>query len=109
MFTSCHRHTKIITTYRTNIDEKTEPYQKRYSTTKDIKKEPQQDEKEGQRGKLSAKILRLIPRGGQPTNGRVNTIAEVSQEARGLSPTLGPWSVVPTPERQAPKMSGLED
>ena len=46
-------------------------------TAKDIKKEPQQDEKEGQRGKLSAKILRLIPRGGQPPNGRIITISGI--------------------------------
>ena len=61
----------------------TRTYQKRSSTIKDIKREPQGDDEE----RLSHLIVRPIPLGGWPTNITINSCRGAPQETRGLSPT----------------------
>ena len=91
-FTSTCGHTNITSNYRAIIDDKDQ--QKRFSTIKDIKKEPQLDEKGGE----STVQSKSHTPGGQPTNRRKIKFAEVLPKERG-APAPGQ---TPQPEGPAP-------
>ena len=84
--TSSYEHTKITIIYRATIDEKDQkPSKKIFSTTKNIKKEPQ-DGKE--RWKCNI-VKTLTPRWATHKQENNFNCRDSSQGARDLNPTLG--------------------
>ena len=83
-----------------------EDWQKRFSTTKDIKKELQQGGQEGQRHSI---VRSDTPWVGDPQMGGISQPKKSSPRSQVLGPYQAPQPRGLAPGRQAPRTSGFEN